>query len=392
MRDQLKYQFVLTFLVLAFSGFAAAANLSVQPLYLEFTPSKQLKSKNFEISVSSEQAVKIKTSLFQAQQDITGKLSFTELLGEKDQDAIVTLKKNSYQIKRDSNAKIRGTIKFPRRTNKTLLYAVMIEEDKGKSRGGVSINVRYAVILKVQTSHRKTRIKSKLSFIGLQKTDQGMLIKALIKNESQRDFRINAMAKIRNSERRLIETIELRSGSAWQRQDKNSIIFPEGVVELVGKLNKISSPGEYNVALYGRIDNRKPVSARGIIEIKAEEMERLNSEKASDSPNYVVSPTPFNIKYKEKGESYYRFQISNNTDKKVTVDMPMMNKEHLKKYEFSFLPVKMSLRAGSKRTVLFKVRNKIGPELKINGLKALITSAEGTQVQDIALPVSFITE
>ena len=64
----------------------------------------------------------------------------------------------------------------------------------------------------------------------------------------------------------------------------------------------------------------------------------------------------------------------------------------MEKYEFSFLPLKISLRPGKKRTVLFKVRNKVGPELKINGLRVLVSSVEGAEIQDILLPITFIRE
>lgn len=376
-------------LLLCWGEQALAKGFAVQPLYLEFKPRGKVKKERFEIKITTESAIKLKLGLFKAEQDLTGKLSFKELPPVDKNSNIITLDKKKYQINRAGLVKVRGSVTYPRKQNKTAIYAIMIEEDRSKSETGISINVRYAVVLKVQTSKRKTMIRITLDSIKIEPMGGNLVLSSVITNKSVKDFDIEAIAKIRRPDNSVVETVDIRSGSAWQRNDRNSIIFPSSRVSLFGKITKSLSPGTYKVTINGKIDKKRPVSARGSVKISQSQL-KAQDKSALTKGDVGFTPLPMNIIYKEKGASYYRFQVSNPTGEKLTVDLPQMGKEATEKYEYSFVPSKVSLRPNSKKNIMFKIMNKVGPNLTLKHLKALVTNKAGKIIRSVDLPVSFV--
>ena len=117
-------------------GDVRAADLGVQPLYFEFEKRGASKEK-FEVTISAYNPTKVRFSVFKATQDITGKLNFIEA-AEQD---VVELKENSLTFLREGTKTIEGIIKYPKRVNKTIVYALMVEEDKGDASTGIGIMV-----------------------------------------------------------------------------------------------------------------------------------------------------------------------------------------------------------------------------------------------------------
>lgn len=362
---------------------AFSSTLSVQPLYLEFVKNKKTRKEKFEITVSSEKNKKVKLDIYKAFQEKSGKLSFVQEDNSKD---MIELKKNSYTVRANKPLTIEGFINFPKDKNKTFLYALMIEEDKSNTSSGVSINVRYAVILKVNSSHRKSKIEADLYGLSVQNIDGKLVLKSSIRNSGMKDFYIKAKAKIRDEKNQLIETVDIRSASAWQRKDPTSIIFPQSEVELVGGIENIYTPGTYSISIHGKIDNRKSISQTQKVQISEEMIPK--EALANQKKKIRVDPEFIEIKTKKNATKYQKFMIRNDGAQTIDIGFPTLLSDKSGNIEYIFVPSQVQLRPGSKKNIMIKASTKKEGVFKVDDLTAVVTDTKGNFIKNLSIPLT----
>jgi len=175
------------------SSIVKASGLSVQPLFLEFTKGKKTRSEPFEFTVQSEKNMKVKIDLYKAFQEKSGKLNFVQDTNES-KDVIV-LKKNKFETKSNIPLKIEGKINYPKNADKTFLYALMVEEDKSSVGSGVSINIRYAIILKINSNIKKSQTLSKIHALSMEKRGDKVIVFANVQNTGKNDFYVEMVIR-----------------------------------------------------------------------------------------------------------------------------------------------------------------------------------------------------
>ncbi|OUR99652.1 hypothetical protein A9Q84_01115 [Halobacteriovorax marinus] len=351
-----------------------AADLSVQPLYFEYTNSGQ-KEESFQINVQAKGNVKIKATIFEASQNISGKLDFTESL---DKETII-LEKNIYSIKRSGLIRIKGTVKFPKKKKETKVYAVMIEEDKGGAKKGVGIHVRYAVVFKLQLSDKRVYERAILRSAEVKKLKGNKVIQCQIENTTSKDFKSVTFAYIRNSKGKLIEKIILKSLSSWQKGADESIVFPKSKVNLIGKFKKNLMPGDYKVTILSKLNRKKSVIKKVKITIKTTKEEESATRTA---PRVSILPKDIKIKVRPKKQTSYRIKISNNSNNEMKLSFPINEK---KDSNISIYPREINLRAMKYKYAIIKISHDINFELVTKQISIMNKGIKLT-----TLPISII--
>jgi len=375
---------IIVILTLCISITGVAESFSVMPMYLEFQPGARERNRPFEVTIKADGPMTVKLGTYKAVQQRNGKLGFVEITKEDSDFQLIKIKQEKHTFNIAGEWKAGGTINFPPNINRTVVYALMIEEEKQSSDRGVGVSVRYAVVLKVQTSNRMVRQQSKIEILGIKKVDDKMLMLAEIENTSDRDFKVSGVVKVRDSNQKIVATIDIRTESSWQKQEKESVVFPSSVVELAGIMPVNLPKGEYLATFYGKIDNRSPISAKKELSILEDVRSNAVAQNA-ESEMLSMSPLPHDVQFELGKQKRYRFELKNTFKTDVVASLPKPKKDG-GKFEIEFAPETMVIPAGKSRTVIMKVTNDVSPELVIDGLNVQIATPDGVSLRE---PLNF---
>jgi len=132
------------------------------------------------------------------------------------------------------------------------------KEDRETDAKGVVLNVRYAIILnlKVTDKRRFTRIKGDFNQIEVFELNGQQVLQGQFNSLAAKDYFLESVAYLRNSDKKLVAKINLKSQSAWQRNDPKSRIFPGAKVNVNAPFKQILSAGIYDVVVKNRFGDR----------------------------------------------------------------------------------------------------------------------------------------
>lgn len=365
--------------ILFLSKIVFAADLSVQPLYFEFQNKGKTKEV-FSFDLKSNKAAKVNLSIYQAKQGITGKLNFIE----SNEQELITLRKNTMNFMREGSKKVFGTITYPKKQNRTLVYAIMVEEVKSAAQKGVGITVRYAVVLKVSTNHKRVFEKAKLTKFSFKKIDEKLIFQSLFENITLKDYFVNAYAVMRDENNKFVDKFKLKTLSSWQKKVDDSIVFPNSKVALTGAPSKKISKGKYKVTVVSTINGKRKIVKKMILTID----EQLASKTGKSlNRGLFINPIPMNIKMKKGKVGKYRIQLVNDNDHKVTVKFPKQYFKNSRRY-YKFFPKTISLEKGAKKNAIFSIKNDLDVEWQLNPLKLKVHNLTGEK--ELSIPVKLI--
>jgi hypothetical protein len=364
-----------------FSTDLYGADLSVTPLYFDMQKKKK-NYENFEIKVGASSASIVKVTPFVAKQGLSGGLEFAELRDTP----IIKLKKDTIVFNRKEVKTLSGRINFPKNINQTLVYALMIEEEKRSKVKGVSINVRYAVVFKIGTSGKRIFEKGSVRDIKLVKHKNVLLIQSTFTNETLKDFQVESVAYVRNSKNKLIAKVDLKTASSWKKKSVASIVFPETSVYIVGELKGVTVEGNYNITILSRINGKRQFVSKTKVEIKERDLPKV-VEKVE---KITLFPGDIKIKMNPKRKSYFRLKVSN--DYKVNKSIQLIGEssvvDNIRKRSVTFFPETVSLKAGQSKTVLITVENSMDKSWQPDSLKMIVDIPDGVSPMEFSIPLS----
>ncbi|MEE8396953.1 MAG: hypothetical protein V3S29_12920 [bacterium] len=362
---------------------AQAAEISVTPMLIELHPSPGKKAK-FSFSLRSEEKTKVKLRIFDLAQQATGYMGFNEISAEKTGRNAnpIELEKTSIQLPGKKPVQVKGQINLPRRVRGTQLFAVMVEEERPKDqRGGITINVRYAVVIKVDVKGRRYREVGKFDGLALVREKDGTLVLAgMLFNGSPQDYHVKSFAQIRDLDNKLDETVELRSKAAWQKKEKRSRIFPGARVRLLGPVRKVTQPGGYRVRVLNRLGKRGQTVTRTEMLFGPELLGGGTPPAPTLGPLVEVTPNPIPATLRRNNSSFSVFTLVNRGSETVTVHLPAAGAsgDGSAAERFSFIPRKLQIPAGKKKRVVLKQQFSGQPRLGERIFQTTIQQAGGT--------------
>lgn len=354
------WAFSLVFLIAV--GIAKGAEFSVSPMLIEMEQKPNSK-KGFSFSVHAKKRGKIKLTPYGMVQKETGHMEFFQSRPgqRKSNTAYLVLQKNSITVTAKRPALIKGKVILPRRVRGTHLFAVMVEEDSSTlDKKGIRINVRYAVVIKVNVKGRKIRERGKMRPLALKRDKKGLLISGLLINDSLQDYRVLAEVQVRDKDNQLLERIHLKSFASWKNGEKTSRIFPGAKVLLLGRITKITQPGVYSLFAVSRLGKRGQIVTRQKIHVTPAMLVNIPKVSRGSLAKVTYSPETLKLTARADGSALTFLLFHNPSGHKVEVNFPANERNRAGAY--TFFPKTMTLRKGGKKRVLLKQQ--------LSGLKA----------------------
>ena len=266
--------------------------VGVKPLIhnIEIKPGE---TKEFELTLTpSEKAEKVLFKIFKPEQILDGNLKFVEPTSDNF-PAIEWIKFEKEEVTTIPNEKkvIKGKVTAPFSAEGSHTAIMMVEPQTLKKMQGVSFKIRYAVKLNIRIDRPGSRNKAELEEgWGLTKGENGEpILETIISNTSLWDYKVSAEATIRDSRRKLVERINLRSAAS---NDKNQIrLYPESKVIHQGEITRRLTHGEeYTVRLFIKYGDHGQIIKSKKIKIAEGEYNFVAADKAG-----AVSVEPASI-------------------------------------------------------------------------------------------------
>ncbi len=341
---------------------AFSADFAVSPMMIEMEGVER-SSHDFAFSIFGRSDARVKLDLFDMSQLETGYMGFVK--ADQDNAASmanwIELERDNYEIRDGETTTVRGTLTVPSRSAGTYLVGVMVEEDvPEEEQGGITVRVRYAVVLNMRVEGtRNSRIKSSFDELVAVEQEDGIYLQGLFNNESTTDEWLVSQVQIRGEDNRLLERVEMKTESAWQRNDPASRVFPGARVRVFGKISREVEDGNYNVLVRNRFADKSQPVYRDTVRLASTAKEAM-ADEISESPAegavVEMSPPAVEVDVRENGTSFSTFFLTNNSDVELTVELPseLSNLAAKGVKEFQFYPDSVVIAPQQKTRVVLK--------------------------------------
>ena len=355
----------LAIISLLVSHHILAADFAVSPMMIELD-SVPRNTETFSFTIFGRSDANLKLSLFKVQQQETGYMGFVEAdpADSESMTGWINLENDRLRIRNGETIQVNGQITIPGRASGTHLVGVMVEEDLSEEElSGIALRVRYAVILNLRVAGSSNRrIQTAFEELAVVEREDGTYLEGVFSNHSTVDDWLVSQVQIRSEDNRLLDRVELKTASAWQREDMASRVFPGSDVRVYGKLSKPIPNGAYNVMVRNRFaDKSQPVYRDTIsFELAANKSEDISAisqtEAVSDAALYEVSPGVIPVEIRSNGTSFTTFYIENKGNSEITVDLPsaIADMEANGVSEFQFYPDSVQVLPNNKSRVVLK--------------------------------------
>jgi len=260
-----------------------AGEFAVSPLVINVDGPKN-KRLPFEFTIKAKSAGDVSLQVYDLKQIETGHMGF--VLGEESDKnskaSWIRLKDNKFSIKTDDFVVAKGDIRIPSKAKGQHLAAIMVEEAKKESdKKGIDVKVRYAVVLKIDTRNGKVKkYRTKTMFDGLsyKKVENGWEFEGYFQNLSKVEGNLVTEMQIRNTNRKLIGKVELKTLSAWQRSEQHSMVYPGSRVRIFGTLNEDLDLGTYQIRVKNRFNDRNQPVFKHDLTLDSKSLDQANGE------------------------------------------------------------------------------------------------------------------
>lgn len=342
-------------LVLIASAFSQAAEFAVSPMLIELDGAANVRQP-FQFNVFGKSAGNVKLSVQSLRQQPTGHMDFVaDTSAANDMAAWVRLETNGFAVKEGETRTINGELTVPRGAQGTYLAAVMVEEQRPESDTGVTVNVRYAVILTLDVAGPRRRVVTSFDHLQLSEQDDRHFIEARFVNSSAEDHDLLSELQLRDSNNRLVARIPLRTQSAWQRGEAASRVFPGAEVIVYGEVPPSLLAGDYVAMVRNQFGGRAQPTFRTDVNLPVTAFASQSSEDSSLSGPITVKASA--VRLRPDGQAMMTFTLKNQSNSVADIAFPQQGDTAVANVEsYQFLPEAISLAPGQQRTVMLRQR------------------------------------
>lgn len=327
--------FFIVFLFPSLSHAVGTVGVKPMTIDIELQPGKKTEFQ-IEVYSTSKEDTPVHLSLFDAMQKEDGSMDFVDT-GKNPYSCApwIKLEKTDFTVTGGETVAVKGEISVPRGASGSRIATIMVEPGYEKKPVGISIKVRYAVVLKLKIKGRAVMENAKLERFGIKKLEDGTpAIEAVVLNKSEIDFTARGRALIQDASGKIITSINLTTESLERKKkdrekekkekkfkDKYKVkeeegqrLYPGSKVAFFGRIDKPVPPGEYTAILamkYGR----RSITAKEKIKITEEDIASLAAKKPAGGASFEIKPANLEIKSPPGGTRTAFFTITNITEK-----------------------------------------------------------------------------
>ncbi|NLJ84948.1 MAG: hypothetical protein GX322_00780 [Firmicutes bacterium] len=255
-------------------------------------------TQDFEIILnpgSSEETVLL--SLYQPVQLLSGSLAYQE----PDPDTFpsvnwVKLDKSEAKVYPGEDTVISGTVKVPFDAGGSHTVVIMAEPRVPTDQPGITFIVRYAIRLNIRVDRPGLRIQGELRSFDMVPGSEGEpVIITRVANTSAWDYLVSGEVTLRDSERRLVERVQLDTETSERSGISETRMYPGSEVEYLGPVTKRLSPGEYTMRVFLRYGDHGQITRTKTIEVV---QGQFNFPRADEIGAFDVEPITIEIEAK----------------------------------------------------------------------------------------------
>jgi hypothetical protein len=323
--------------------------VGVKPLAIDLVLSLHKKGEfHIEVySTSPKEDTPVHLSLFDAVQTENGTMNFVEV-GKNPYSCStwIRLEKTDFTVPQGETVIIKGEVLAPATSSGSRLATIMVEPGYDKKAKGISIKIRYAVVLRLKINGRTIIENAKLEKVGIKKLSDGTpALEALIQNTSDIDFIANGRAIIQDSSGKILTSFDLTTESLEQKkrgkeekktryqrdkkgseEDKGQRLYAGAKVAFFGKIDKPIPPGEYTAIVDMKYGRKSLVSRQKITLTK--DMVASLSKGSSHNASFEVKPADLEIKGQPGGMRTAIFTITNITEEPIKIALSVKDLEY----------------------------------------------------------------
>lgn len=281
----------------------SASEFAISPMIIEKDMAAGA-TEDFEFQIHGKKDGVANIFLNDLKQEATGHMAFNgEEASTAELATWISLEKNKVRVRQGETITIGGKIKLPRRgwgKAGSRVAAIMVEQERDPSQTGISLNVRYAIIIAINVSGKKIRFKTDYELVGVEKQNGRYYVTAWFTNKSNKDGRLESLAYMRDGNKKLVGKLPLKTKSAWQRGDEWSRVFPGARVKVYGLLDEsFNGLGDFSLMAKSRFASRRLPSKKMKLSLdeesfKEEEKESVAKESDADGEDSDGNDNPEN--------------------------------------------------------------------------------------------------
>ena len=342
--------FVITLLSLLI--FLISANLfavSVKPLSVSLIgkPGSVL---NFKVTVNpSEKPGIVKITLCNVTQSLDGKQNYEPVEASKFPAAGWFSYPSMLKVTPGNPGEIEGKVKIPfdAKGDYNMMLMVSPESETVKVQG-INIAVRYGVQLLLKVDRPGIRPTAEVNYLDIIKNETGIPeIQAKVKNTSVLDYSTYAYATIRDSQRKLIEKIDLLPESYWDKSNYGDpMLFPDSELLYTGKVTEFLAPGQYELRLFYRYADNGQILQTKTINVAEGEYKF----PANEGKKLKISPESINLEGRPGTMAMKAIKFENRLDKPVMIVVDPLDIEPNYAYSI-FNNTEIDLKGGKQFTL-----------------------------------------
>ena len=314
----------------------AVGTIGVRPMSIDLVL-KPAKKGEFQIDVcsTSSKDTPVHLSLFDAMQKEDGSLNFVQE-GQSPYSAAgwIKLNKTDFIVRGGETVTVKGVITVPRGYSGSRVATIMVEPGYEKKATGVSIKVRYAVVLRVNIAGVAVREKAKIQELALVNEKGAPVIETFIANHCEINFNAEGDVVIRDENTRLVERVTLYSKSKEKNKDPVCRIYPGARVAFVGRPAMPLPPGSYTLSASMKYGRRGRLSAKHEFTVKEGEFDFAGM--APTGLNYLIEPSSIEAKIPAGGSKYNVISITNQEEEDINFKLKVADYEGAKEGKNSF--------------------------------------------------------
>jgi hypothetical protein len=312
----------------------AIGSVGVQPLTIETELSPNKKGE-FEIEIfsTSNEDTAVHLSLFDPVQKEDGSLDFIEAGKSSDScSSWIKLSRTDLVVPAGERVVLKGEIIAPRGASGVKIGTVMIEPPYEKKEKGISVRVRYAVIIKLKVKGKTIMESARFEGMSIKTTNEGIpVIEAHVKNTSAVDFKARGQVILQDESGRIVETIKLttiyleekkrrskedkKTSKKTEKEEELQTVYPGAKVAFIGMINKPLKEGEYTAILNMRYGKRS-LSAKERLSVTKE---MADAFKKTERLSFDIKPLSIELKVPAGGSRTSFINVTNLSDKPLNI-------------------------------------------------------------------------
>ena len=313
-----KFFVIAFFLLLIFLTTANLFAVGVKPLSLSLT-GKPGSVMDFKVTVNpSEKPGIVKIALCNVTQNLDGKQNYEPVEASKFPAAGWFSYPSMLKVAPGNPGQIEGKVKIPfdAKGDYNMMLMVSPESETVKVQG-INIAVRYGVQLLLKVDRPGIRPTAEVNYLDIIKDENGMPeIQAKAKNTSVLDYSTYAYATIRDSQRKLIQKIDLLPETYWDKSNVGDpVLFPGSELLYTGKVTEFLSPGQYEVRLFYRYADNGQILQTQTINVTEGEYKF----PAKEVKKIKVTPESINVEGRPGTMGMKAVKFENRLDKAVMI-------------------------------------------------------------------------